>query len=300
MASVALITGISGFTGHYLAQELANRGLEVHGLGQGVPGEQSENRHVVDLRDLAALTRVISQIKPDVVVHLAAVAFVGHANVSDIYTSNIIGSRNLLSALVKSNCDPEKVLLASSANVYGNVATESLCESSPARPENDYAVSKYAMELMSRPWQEQLPLVTTRPFNYTGVGQSPSFLIPKIVGHFAAGEAVIELGNTDVFRDYSDVRRVVEAYADLLTSGQPGETYNICSGHVYSIADILATLTQLAGYEIEVRVNPDFVRENEIKRLAGSNQKLLATIGEQKAIAFEDTLAWMYNTAAAR
>ena len=300
MAGTALVTGISGFTGHYMARKLASIGYEVHGLVQGGTTTGEEHRHTVDLRDLPTLTRVVSQIKPDVVVHLAAVAFVGHGNVTDIYTSNIVGTRNLLKALVDSGSCPDKVLLASSANIYGNAAVRLLDETCPASPENDYAVSKYAMELMSRQWQGHLPIVTSRPFNYTGVGQSPNFLIPKIVGHFARGDAVIELGNTDVYRDYSDVRMVVEAYAGLLTLGQPGDTYNICSGRVYSIADILATLAQLAGYEIEVRVNPDFVRENEIKHLAGSSQRLLATIGELDTVAFEDTLAWMYETAAAR
>lgn len=299
MAGVALVTGISGFTGHYLARRLASDGYEVHGLGQDESAHGDKKRHVVDLRDLPTLTQVVSEIKPDVVVHLAAVAFVGHGDVTDIYTSNIVGTRNLLKALVDSGHTPEKVLLASSANIYGNASPCLLDESCPASPENDYAVSKYAMELMSRQWQRHLPIVFSRPFNYTGVGQASNFLIPKVVGHFARGEAVIELGNTDVYRDYSDVRMVVDAYAGLLTLGQPGVAYNICSGRVYSIADILAILAQLAGYEIEVRVNPDFVRENEIKHLAGSSQRLLETIGERETIAFGDTLAWMYEAAAA-
>jgi nucleoside-diphosphate-sugar epimerase len=300
MSGVALITGISGFTGHYMAQELGSQGYEVHGLGRGEPGDQDENWHAVDLRDQSVLSRLILAIKPDVVVHLAAIAFVGHSDASDIYTSNIVGTQNLLRALVDSGSTPEKVLLASSANIYGHASSGLLTENCPASPENDYAVSKYAMELMSRHWLKDLPIVTARPFNYTGVGQSPSFLIPKIVGHFARGETAIELGNVDVYRDYSDVRMVVDAYGSLLHKGQPGEAYNICSGQIYSIADILFALSQLAGYEIEVRVNSKFVRENEVKRLAGSSQHLLATIGERDSIPFKDTLAWMYEAAAAR
>jgi nucleoside-diphosphate-sugar epimerase len=291
MTARALVTGLSGFTGHYVARQLEELGYEVVGLGQAADG----GHHGLDLRDAERLTERVIALQPSVVVHLAAIAFVAHGDVSEMYTSNIVGTRNLLAALAACKKPPEKILLASSANVYGNATASTLDEACPVQPENDYAVSKYAMELMARQWRDVLPLVIVRPFNYTGVGQSGAFLLPKLVDHFVRRAPRIELGNIDVYRDFNDVRVVAAAYAGLLRDGVAGEVYNVCSGRAYSIQDALAMLAQLAGYTIEVDVNPAFVRANEVKRLVGSNRKLAATIGEPELIPLADTLEWMYR-----
>ncbi len=276
-----------------MARELEALGYEVVGLDQRHASRPGE--HIVDLRNGPRLAQIVAAIQPSVVVHLAAIAFVAHGDVSDLYTSNIVGSRNLLAALAVCNTPAEKVLLASSANVYGNAAVSTLDEGCAAQPENDYAVSKYAMELLARQWREALPIVIARPFNYTGVGQSPNFLLPKLVDHFARRLPRVELGNIDVYRDFNDVRMVASAYARLLEHGIPGEAYNVCSGQAYSIKDVLAMLADLAGYSIEVDVNPAFVRANEVRRLVGCNRKLAAAIGELKLIPLAETLRWMYR-----
>ncbi len=292
MSGRALVTGLAGFTGRYMAGELAAQGYEVFGLGLPAPDGDGEG---VDLRDLEAVRRTVAHVRPDVVVHLAGVAFVAHEDVSDIYSSNIVGTRNLLSALSEVGSVTGRVLLASSANVYGNSDVCPLDEDVPANPENDYAVSKYAMELMARQWSGRLPIVVARPFNYTGVGQSKTFLLPKIVDHFLREERKIELGNIEVYRDFSDVRVVVDAYSRLLASGRPGQVYNVCSGISHSIHDVLDILAGIAGYEIEVTVNPAFVRANEVKRLQGDNRRLVACIGELKQVSLAETLEWMYG-----
>ena len=293
MMGTALVTGLSGFTGRYVARELEARGYEVVGLEQGSTLDTAHSG--LDLRDGPRLTEFVTALQPRVVIHLAAIAFVAHGDVSDMYTSNIVGTRNLLAALAACDTAPEKVLLASSANVYGNANVATLDENCPAQPENDYAVSKYAMELMARQWRTQLPIVIVRPFNYTGVGQAGAFLLPKLVDHFARREARVELGNIDVYRDFNDVRVVAAAYARLLDKGVPGEVYNVCSGRAYSIKDVLALLAELAGYSIEVDINPAFVRANEVKKLVGSNRKLAAAIGELELIPLADTLEWMFR-----
>jgi nucleoside-diphosphate-sugar epimerase len=298
MTGKALVTGLGGFTGRYMAQELETMGYEVVGLGQGLAA--SASHYAVDLRDAPELRAAIAEIQPRLVVHLAAIAFVAHGDVSDIYTSNIVGTRNLLAALADCKVSADKVLLASSANVYGNARVPTLDETCPAQPENDYAVSKYAMELMARQWRDALPIVIARPFNYTGVGQSPLFLLPKLVDHFARQARRVELGNIDVYRDFNDVRMVAAAYGRLLDKGIPGEVYNVCSGHAYSIKDVLSMLADLAGYTIAVDVNPAFVRANEVKRLVGSSEKLTSVVGQLSQIPLADTLAWMYRAQASQ
>lgn len=276
----ALITGCSGFTGRYLADELAANGHQVHGL-------QS------DLTDLDSLRAEVHAVRPEWVAHLAGIAFVAHGDPNDFYRVNLIGTRNLLQALADCPGKPKSVLLASSANVYGGDAQGTLTEDAPARPSNDYAVSKLAMEYMARLWVGKLPITIVRPFNYTGVGQSEDFVLPKIVNHFRKRAKLIELGNLDVSRDFSDVRSVVNAYRRLLEAAPAGETINICSGRACSLSDILATVGKIAQHEIEVRVNPRFVRSNEVKTLCGSPARLRALIGSWSSEPIEETLRWM-------
>jgi nucleoside-diphosphate-sugar epimerase len=293
----ALVTGAEGFTGQYLAAELDRAGYEVFGLTYlpseaGLAGVKAS--YACDLCDPARLARVVEEVQPDVVVHLAAISFVAHGDVDAIYRTNVIGTRNLLEALARASKPVKSVLLASSANVYGNAVGGVLDESTPPAPANDYAVSKLAMEYVAALYRERLPITLVRPFNYTGVGQDENFLLPKIVSHVRRRAPVIELGNLDVARDFSDVRMVVAYYRRLLeTPGAHGEVYNVCSGHAYTLNEILDMVRAISGHHFEVRVNPAFVRANEVKSLVGSRAKLDAAVGNVAGIPLPDTLRWM-------
>lgn len=291
----ALITGAGGFTGRYLRQELEQHGWEVWGLGHSAAPVAGGPYVQADLLDVASLEAAVQQVQPDAVFHLAAIAFVGHGSPADFYQVNVLGTRNLLAALAGLERKPGSVLLASSANVYGNAATGMLDESTPYNPANDYAVSKAAMEMMARLWQDRLPLVIVRPFNYTGVGQSPDFLVPKIVDHFAREADVIELGNLDVWRDFSDVRDVVHAYRLLAENSPAGETVNICSGSTHSLQDVLDMAQAFSGHALEVRVNPAFVRASEVQILYGDAGKLARLLGGWQPRAFTETVGWMLS-----
>ncbi|MDR3065175.1 MAG: GDP-mannose 4,6-dehydratase [Comamonas sp.] len=293
-----LVTGADGFTGRYLAAELQRAGYEVHGLvhkpvaSGKVPGVSA--LHVADLSDAARLAAVVNEVQPDKVAHLAAIAFVAHGDIEAIYRTNLVGTRHLLEALAQSNAPLDAVLLASSANVYGNSVGGVLDENTPPAPANDYAVSKLAMEYAARLYAGRLPLIMARPFNYTGVGQAESFLIPKIVNHVRRRAPLIELGNLDVARDFSDVRNVVQLYRRLLEApAAVGQTLNVCSGQAWSLNDVLAMVREISGHDFEVRVNPAFVRQNEVKTLLGSRAKLDAVVGEVPEITLRDTLRWM-------
>ncbi len=289
----ALVTGLAGFTGHYLALELAAAGYEVHGLG--ARGAATPNFHQIDLTDTEGLRRIISAVQPEVVVHLAAISFVGHDDPEAFYRVNVIGTRNLLTALADTAKNLDCVLLASSANIYGNSNGGIIGEEQPANPENDYAVSKLAMEYMARLWEQRLPLVMVRPFNYTGVGQTERFLLPKIVGHFRRKAKRIELGNLDVWRDFSDVRAVAAAYLGLIKAKPIGQVFNVCSGQATSLREAISLVEEIAGYKIEVTVNPAYVRPNEVKTLTGSADRLHAVLPNWKALPLRQTLSWMYE-----
>ncbi|MGN6789818.1 MAG: NAD-dependent epimerase/dehydratase family protein [Rhodanobacteraceae bacterium] len=289
-----LLTGCHGFTGRYVAAELEAAGYEVVGLAHdGDPPREGVLR--ANLLDRAAVRRTVSEAHADAVVHLAAISFVAHGDADEIYRTNVVGTRNLLEALADTDVKPRSVVLASSANIYGNAAVEPIDENTPPAPANDYAVSKLAMEYMARLWMDRLPITLVRPFNYTGVGQGENFLVPKIVAHFRRGEKLIELGNTDVARDFSDVRDVARAYAAIVAKAPAGEVVNFCTGTAHSLGDVLAMMAPIAGYAIEVRVNPSFVRANEVKRLVGSNARLRQLTGFAPAIPLEETLHWMYT-----
>lgn len=294
MGRRVLITGIASFTGPYLARELALSGYEVYGFSQ----QEFVNEHATSLEgnllDIASLESVISSCKPDFIIHLAAITYVPHGDVAEMYLTNVVGTRNLLATLARQSSPPEKILLASSANVYGNSVEGALDENTAFSPANDYATSKVAMEYMANIWSDRLPISVVRPFNYTGVGQTDKFLIPKLVTHFQQRKSEIELGNIDVIRDFSDVRFVSAAYRQLLERAHPGEAYNVCSGDGHSLASIIEKLNDLAGYKIKVVVNPAFVRENEVKVLVGSNRKLLDLCPALECIPMQETLNWMY------
>lgn len=291
----ALITGLQGFTGRYLANELYALGFDdVFGTARSLK-TLDKNIISVDLCDKKAVESVVSRIKPDVVAHLAAISFVGHYDFTEMYQTNIIGTRNLLEALANLEKTPSSILLASSANVYGNRSSQPIDESNAVSPSNDYAISKCAMEQVSTLWADKLPITIVRPFNYTGVGQSKKFLLPKIVDHYQRACKSIELGNLKISRDFSDVRDVVKFYAKLLNQNSSGGVYNVCSGKAYTLAQVLKMITEFSGYQIEVKVNPAFVRKNEVDVLTGSDTKLVQKVGQIERHPLNATLRWMFE-----
>lgn len=276
-----LVTGANGFTGKHFADAAAKNGHEVIALK-------------ANLNDAVSLNQEVLSVAPDAVVHLAAISFVGHENDEEFYRVNVIGTINLLKALVQPGLKKARVLVASSANIYGTPNIELIDESVIPAPVNHYAASKLAMEYMTKTWFDKLSIIITRPFNYTGVGQHENFLIPKIVAHYRRGEKVIELGNLDVSRDFSDVRDVVSAYVNLLESDACSIVVNICSGQAIALREVIQKMNGIAGYEIEVRVNPAFVRANEIPRLCGSNDFLKKLINYSPKYTFDQTLGSMF------
>jgi GDP-6-deoxy-D-talose 4-dehydrogenase len=275
------LTGANGFTGGFVWRALEAAGASCVDVS-------------VDLRDPDAIARAVEDMAFDRLVHLAGHAFVDAADWASFYEVNQLGTYNLLHALARFK-PGIRCVLAGSAQVYGRGSRGLLREDAPTRPANHYAVSKRAMELGADLWRDDLDIIVTRPFNYTGIGQSEDYLIPKIVGHFRRGETMIELGNTWVKRDFGDVRSVADAYVGLALAEAVPPVVNICTGRVSSIEEIVAELTAMTGHKIEIQVNSRFVRANDVPVLGGDAGLLRETLPSWQPRTLSDTLSWMIN-----
>lgn len=276
------MTGSSGFTGKHLMAHLSEFGHDVYPLSS-------------NLTNFDTLKKEVQEVQPEAVIHLAGIAAVGHENIDDFYSINLLGTRNLLASLAYREHYISSVILSSSAHVYGNKGGGSLSETSKIVPGNDYAVSKYAMELMAGLWKDDLPITITRPFNYTGKGQSNHFIIPKIVEHFRNKEDSISLGNIMLYREFGDVRDIIEIYRRLIEKPAVSQTLNLCTNEPTRLHDVIDICKELTGHNIEVKINQRFVRENEPEKLIGDDSKLRELFPDLKRNSLVDTLSWMLS-----
>lgn len=280
-----LITGIDSFTGKHLSTYLKSQGFEVSGT----------TYKTCDISKKEDLEKALRQTSPDYIIHLAGISFVAHDNAEDFYKVNTIGTLNILDTLLKLNINPQKIILASSATVYGNQNKEVLDESLCLAPTNHYGASKYAMETLAKNYFDKLNIIITRPFNYTGVGQAEHFLIPKIVSHFKQNKTEIELGNLHISREFNDINYVCNIYKKLLQCQAKSKIVNICSNRPIKLLDIIEAMNQIARYNIKVKVNPDFVRKDDIETLTGSPKELVSIIGETTQQSMEKMLRVMFE-----
>jgi len=309
----ALVTGVSGFVGGHLCEHLAAAGDLVVGISASGcwPAVLAHlNRSVriercdltdVDESDLAGL---LSRKQPEVIYHLAAQSN-PHASLSDprgTWALNLGGTLNLLEAVKAAALEPRpRVILVSSGVCYGNPAPEHLPvrEDCPLRPNNPYAASKAAADLLGI--QHHLAhgtdVVMVRPFNHAGPRQSPTYVLAALalqVAEVEAGrKACVEVGNLEVVRDFTDVRDVVRGYRLLAQHGKSGEIYNLGSGRGTKLADALDHLITLARRPIEVRTDPARVRPVDQPLLVADASKLRTTTGWVPAYTIEETLSDM-------
>jgi nucleoside-diphosphate-sugar epimerase len=287
-----LITGIDSFTGTHLSSYLEACGYEVFGTSFFDSGEK---RYKCNITEKSDIVEVLKKVEPDFLIHLSGISFAAHGNNEEFYNVNTIGTTNILDTFVELGLNPSKIILASSATIYGNQGLEILDESLCPKPANHYGASKYAMECLAQNYFNKLNIIITRPFNYTGSGQAEHFLIPKIVKHFKENSETIELGNLDVEREFNDISFVCEVYKRLLECDTKSEVLNIATNRGVKLLDVIESMNEIAGYQIEVAVNPEFVRKDEIKSLTGSSEKLFDAIGTLELKDFKDTLREMFE-----
>jgi len=291
----ALVTGVTGFVGPYLVDELVNSGYEVFGLDRA--GKDVKNCRVFecDILDKEKLFSIISEVSPDAVFHLAGQSSVPKSfEIPELTMEiNVGGTRNLLDAVVKAKIMP-KVLVVSSSQVYGKSNKEVLNESSPLRPESPYAESRVKQEEAAFGYfkKHKLPIIVSRSFNHTGPGQPPDFVCPDFARQIVKiergeKEPVIFVGNTSSRIDFSDVRDVVKAYVLLAEKGEAGEIYHVCSGKGHSIKQVLGLLCSMSDAAISIKKDPKKFRKQDI--MVGDNSRI-RQLGWQSRIGFEQTL----------
>jgi GDP-4-dehydro-6-deoxy-D-mannose reductase len=308
-----LVTGVSGFAGPAVVRALAERGHDVHGLARHAPAREVGaplDFHPGDIRDAAGVARVLGEVAPDAVVHLAAVAepAAAEADPAAAYAVNLGGTVAVLAAARASSHAP-RLLIVSSSAVYGAVdaADQPITEETPLRPLTVYGASKVAAEVAGLQWERAygVQVIVARPFNHTGPGQRSAYVCAALASQVAAIECgrqppVLTVGNVDPVRDIGDVRDVAAGYVALLERGRSGGVYNLCTGEGVSVAEIIAQLRTLARVPMRSRMDPERQRSRDVERLVGSHARVTAETGWAPRISLLDTLATVLDDWRAR
>jgi GDP-4-dehydro-6-deoxy-D-mannose reductase len=261
--------------------------------------------HQADLMDIPKIKRLIVEIQPDYILHLAARSSVAESWSTPVnsFVNNTNIFLNILDT-VRLNDAAAKILAIGSSEIYGVVEEKDLplTEEKHMNPANPYAVARVAQEYLASIYAQGygLDICSTRSFNHCGPGQSDRFVVSGIVKQFVLNaqgkqEPEIRIGDGSIVRDFLDVRDVVLAYHLLLKKGKRGEVYNICSGNGYAIRDIITILSEMYGIPVKILENPTQIRPMDNPRIVGSYQKIQRDLGWQPSIKFEDSLRSMYN-----
>lgn len=297
-----LITGATGFAGRHLLAHLSAQhpdlALHATSLGGDPPIETPQVQvHTVNLIDRDQVRDLIEHVRPRQIYHLAAQSSPRYSFVDPWATleNNIRAELNLFLACLDLHFAP-RILVVSSAEIY-QPSDQAIDEDSPFLPTNPYSVSKISQDMLALQYfvTHKLPIMRARPFNHTGPGQREGFVASDFamqIARIEAGQqdAVMQVGNLEAKRDFSDVRDVVRAYRLILEEGEPGTAYNVAAGQAYSIQHLLDTLLSFSSSAIEVQTDPSRFLPVDVPIKVGDNQRLMQTTGWRPEISFEQTL----------
>ncbi len=287
----AVVTGAGGFVGRHLCAHLAAMGDDVVGLDRGGPDG-------FDVTDPASVDESFARAHPDAVFHLAAFAHVGDSwdAPARVARVNVEGTVNVLAAAQRAGAS--RVLVVGSAAEYASLPSDApIAEDALVDPVTPYGASKAAAALFARQafLAGGLATICTRSFNHACPGQLPTFLVPALAQRIARAEIdgtdEITVGSLEPVRELNDVRDVVRAYRLLVEHGEPGETYNVCSGRGYSVREIVEQLIALAKRPLRYAVDPALVRPIDVPSFVGDPTKLRAATGYEPRHSLAETLA---------
>jgi len=304
----ALVTGADGFVGRWLSEHLEGAGDDVW-QATGAHAEDGPRRRAIDMRDDASVRDVLAWARPEAIYHLAAVSFgpdasgdIGHA--IDV---TVRGTALLLEGASRTSTPPT-VLIPSSSEVYGAPPEGGMIdETQPIAPVNPYGATKEAQEALGLAYHrsKRIPVAIARAFNHIGPGQRDIFVVPSFAAQLAeiAGggkEPVVRVGNLAAARDFSDVRDVVRAYRLLVAGGHCGTPVNVASGRAVAVQQILETLIELSGQQVEVVVDPARLRPIDVPAISGDSGRLRSLTGWQPNYDLRHTLSDVWADAVTR
>jgi len=310
-----LVTGVSGFAGGHLVAALTEQAApRIVGIDLAEPPAASARHleyHQAEITDFERLRGIVAAVRPDRVVHLAALTFGQPSGPTDqrFLEVNVQGTRVLFEALLAAGLRP-RIHVAGSSAVYGAATEDPITEEAALRPQTLYAASKACQEIVALTYHRArgLEVVVTRAFNHTGPGEHPHFAASTFARQIAEAEAgrrepVVQVGNLDAYRDFTDVRDVVRGYLAALERGEAGAAYNVCSGTAQRIGDLLDLLVAMARVPVRVERDPARLAPADVPYQRGSHDRLTAATGWRPAITLATTLAdlldyWRERTAA--
>jgi GDP-4-dehydro-6-deoxy-D-mannose reductase len=303
----ALITGVTGFAGSHLAELLLKEGVSVHGILRWRSKmdnieliKNKMNLYEADLLDAHSLYKVIDDIRPNYIFHLAAQSYVqsSWASPSNTIEINVTGTVNIFEAVRKTGLNTA-IQIACSSEEYGRVYKNELpiSENNPLRPLSPYAVSKLAMDYLGYQYFESygMNIIRTRGFNHTGPRRGDVFAestFAKQIAEIEKGkkEPVVYVGNLDARRDYTDVRDMVRAYYLAVQKCKSGEVYNIATGSSWKIKDVLDLLLSYSKVKIKIEKDKSRMRPSDVEVLIGDATKFRKQTGWKPTIPFERTM----------
>lgn len=312
MKKRALVTGVTGFAGSHLAELLLAENVEVHGVLRWRSKSDNIDHikhkihfHEADLLDAHSLYKMIDEVKPHYIFHLAAQSYVqsSWASPSNTLEVNIIGSVHLFEAVRKSGLDTT-IQIACSSEEYGKVLKNELPikETNPLRPLSPYAVSKLAMDYLGYQYFESYgtKIIRTRGFNHTGPRRGDVFSESTFARQIAEIEkgkqqAIVKVGNLDAIRDYTDVRDMVRAYFLSVQKCKPGEVYNIASGKGWKIRDVLNLLLSFSKSKIKIISDKERMRPSDVDVLIGDASKFMGETGWKPEVPITKTMQDLLN-----
>ena len=301
-----LVTGVNGFVGRHLVRALKLGGYRVIGcdIDQMPAFDDVDEYHCIDIADSDLLTKSFRDDPPEFCIHLASQTFVP-ASWSDPLTTistNVGGTLNILELYRGTGVDM-KLLVVSSVEIYGTSPPNTqIDENSPHRPESPYALTKSFADNLAILYARRygMHVMTARPSNHIGPGQSANFVVPSFARQCAhikhcLTEPTLQVGNLDAERDFTDVRDVVRAYVKLIGGGRQGQPYNIASGKMVSIRSILDHLCQVAKIEPQIVMDPDRYREEQPKATIDTT-RIHDETGWSPSIPLKQTLQDIYDS----